>query len=412
MDKTITDIKAREIFDSRGNPTIEITMTSDPYTASCAVPSGASTGSYEALELRDGNAGYYSGKGVLQAIHHIDTIISPALRGAKLGNQSQIDQVLQELDSTQNKSHLGANALLAVSMVYAKLSAASMEIELHEYIRQLLDLERSTTYTPHIFANIINGGAHAPHSTTIQEFHIVPMHETISEKLSAIHMFQNHLKDHLIEHGSCALGIGDEGGYVISNKSSTEVLDMLHNIKAGMRIGGQIAFALDIAANEFLHDSYYHIDGQHLKPSLYEDMIQDMIKSYHIFAVEDPFAEHEFAAFARLQAKDRDTIVVGDDLVATNANRLQKAIESKSVGGVIIKPNQIGTLSETLTVIRIAKQNNIKCIASHRSGETNDTFIVDLAWGAQCFGMKLGALQRGERVAKYNRLRAISEQQS
>ena len=410
MPNTISDIRVREILDSRGNPTIEVTIHSLNEKATCSVPSGASRGTYEAIELRDGDPNRYNGKGVLRAINNINEVIAPALIGANLESQKNIDSILLELDGTNNKSHLGANAILAISIGTAKLAAKIKGLELHEYIREYYHIAPS----PHqgsikIFANMINGGAHAVKSTSVQEFQIVPMHDTVAENVELIRSFQDKLTTKLTEQASSALGTGDEGGYTISGYSTGQVLELMHNIKAEMQVGSRIAFSMDIAANELYSKGNYKIDGQELRPELYQEMITDIVGNYHVFAIEDPFEEQDFDSFKELRQKHPETMIIGDDLTVTNATRLKKAIETKSIDGLIVKPNQIGTLSETLEVITMAHQNDIRCIASHRSGETNDDFIIDIAWGTGCFGVKIGAIQRGERVAKYNRLLELSQ---
>lgn len=409
MPNTLKKIKAREIFDSRGNPTVEVTLATDTHTATCSVPSGASKGSYEAVEIRDQDPYRYHGLGVQKAIHNIETIIEPAIMGATIKDQQAFDQVLRDLDGTKNKSQIGANAILAVSVAHAKLAAAGRGLELFQFIN-----ERCNYASPHnpksirLFANVLNGGAHVTSGTSVQEFQIIPMEDNLKQNLELIYTFQSRLKKELSTNTTCAIGVGDEGGYAASNMTTTQILDLLHNIKASMQIGGKISFGLDVAANELYKDAHYNLDGQHLKPHIYADIIEDLLVNYQIFAIEDPFAEFEFEAFRSLRKKQPNTMVIGDDITVTNPERLKKAIQMKSIDGIIIKPNQIGTLSETLDVISIAHQNNINCIASHRSGETCDDFIVDIAWGTQCFGVKLGALQRGERIAKYNRLLALN----
>ncbi len=410
MPNTLKKIKAREILDSRGNPTVEVTLATDEYSATCSVPSGASTGSYEAIEIRDQDPYRYHGLGVQKAIENILTLIKPAIMGATIGDQQAFDQVLCDLDGTKNKSQLGANAILAVSIAHAKLVAATKKIQLHEFIS-----ERCHCASPHdpknirIFANVLNGGAHVTGGASVQEFQIIPMEDNLKQNLELIHEFQYRLQKQLSANTSCAIGVGDEGGYAASNLSTTQILDLLHNIKASMQVGGKISFGLDVAANELYGDAHYNLDGQKLKPHIYADMLTDMLVNYQIFAIEDPFAEFEFEAFKNLRNKQPGTMIIGDDITVTNPERLQKALQMKSIDGIIIKPNQIGTLSETLEVISLAHKNNIHCIASHRSGETCDDFIVDIAWGTQCFGIKLGAMQRGERTAKYNRLLALND---
>lgn len=407
MFKSISKISAREILDSRGNPTISVTLASMDKTATCSVPSGASKGTHEAFELRDNDLKRFDGKGVLRAVNNIETVIGPAILGTKTGKQKELDSLLCNIDGTKNKSSLGANAILAVSIAYAKLTSQLEGKELHELINELIGQDSTNFKGPKLFSNVINGGVHFPNSTSIQEFHAIPTRDSLIDNINLLNSFQENIKKYLIENNK-SLGTGDEGGYGLHGLTTDETLGVLQKIKTKMKLGSQLVFGLDIAANEFVKGNKYFFDGDKLTIDKYREKISKAIKDYHVFAVEDPFGEEEFGDFSLLQKKHPHTIIIGDDLTTTNPERLKKAIKERSISGIIIKPNQIGTLSETLEVMTLAKKNNIHCIASHRSGETNDDFIADIAWGAKCFGIKIGGLQRGERIAKYNRLLKIS----
>lgn len=409
---TFTHIKARQIFDSRGNPTIEVAAKYGDYVATASVPSGASTGSYEAHELRDRDETAYGGQGVHHAVSNINDVIGPALLGSRPDTIESIDKVLLNLDGTSNKSRLGANAILAVSMVATRLLAKAAGKPLFQYLRELSPIfAEEKNYHPQLFVNLINGGAHAKGSTTVQEFHILPRTGSLERDLELVATFQHRLKL-AITNLKQLPAVGDEGGFVLAHHTTEEALALLHNIKASMHLGGSVVFGMDVAAQSFFHEGRYHIDGQELSPTRYRDMLGDLITKYQIAAIEDPFIEDEYDDFGLLAKTNPNTLVIGDDLTVTNLHRLKIAQNQKSINALIIKPNQIGTISETLDVIRYAKQHHIHPIASHRSGETNDDFIVDLAMGTQCYGMKIGALQRGERIAKYNRLLEITEHEN
>lgn len=406
---TFEQLSARQILDSRGVPTIAVRAKFGDFLAEASVPSGASTGSYEAHELRDHDPALFNGKGVQHAVKNINEVIAPALLGSSPKSIEALDQVLLNLDGTSNKSRLGANAILAVSMVAARLLAAKEHLPLYRYLQSLSPVfSQESRYHPQLFVNLINGGAHAIGSTTIQEFHILPRTGNLSQDLQLIATFQAKLRSAIADLKQLP-AVGDEGGFVLAHHTTEEALALLHNIKASMHLGGSVVFGMDVAAESFFHENHYHIDGQELTKLRYQDMLGDLIQKYQIASIEDPFIEDDYDAFGGLAKAFPNTLVVGDDLTVTNLHRLKIAHNQKSISALIIKPNQIGTVSETLDVIRYAKQHHIHPIASHRSGETNDDFIVDLAVGTQCYGMKIGALQRGERIAKYNRLLEITE---
>jgi enolase len=379
------------------------------HIATAEVPSGASTGSHEAHELRDRDENAWNGKGVRGAIAAVTDTIAPAMCGGRFDNIKDADSLMRNLDGTPNKARLGANAILGVSMVVARLLALHEHLSLHAYFRSLSPLFQSGPSShPQILVNLINGGAHAGGGTSIQEFHILPRTGDLMEDLQLIHRFQNALKKKLhTQH--VAAGTGDEGGYVLPGYTSEQALELLHAMKASLHIGSSLAFGLDIAAESFYNNRHYDIDGNHLTPSQYKDHIVKLAQRYHLALIEDPLSEDNFTGFAELKKRIPETLIIGDDLTVTNPSRLQEAIQKRSISGLIIKPNQIGSVSETLEVIQIAKQHHLHPIASHRSGETNDDFIIDLGVGTGCYGLKIGALQRGERIAKYNRLLEIYE---
>ena len=403
----IKDIHAREILDSRGNPTIEVDMTLDNgITATASVPSGASTGSREALELRDKNPKRYEGKGVLQAVSNVNTIIRPALIGKK-ADQLSIDNYLIKLDGTENKSNLGANAILAVSLACLKCLAKANNKELFEYVSS-----KSVTM-PIPMINIINGGAHAVNNIDIQEFMIMPVMKSIKERVRAASEVFHALKN-LLSINGFAVGVGDEGGFAPNLNNNTMALDFIMEAirKAGYKPGEDIFIALDIAASE-LYDKQtntYKIDGKSYTSEELMKFYEKLIDTYPILSIEDPFYEDDFETLAKFTSVVGNRImVVGDDYFVTNEKYLQKGIEMHAGNAILLKANQIGTVSEMIKTIMLAKKNGYKTIISHRSGETEDTFIADLAVGLAIPFIKTGSMCRGERIAKYNRLMRIEE---
>ncbi len=403
----IKDIHAREILDSRGNPTIEVDMTLDNgITATASVPSGASTGSREALELRDKNPKRYEGKGVLQAVSNVNTIIRPALIGKK-ADQLSIDNYLIKLDGTENKSNLGANAILAVSLACLKCLAKANNKELFEYVSS-----KSVTM-PIPMINIINGGAHAVNNIDIQEFMIMPVMKSIKERVRAASEVFHALKN-LLSINGFAVGVGDEGGFAPNLNNNTMALDFIMEAirKTGYKPGEDIFIALDVAASE-LYDKQtntYKIDGKSYTSEELMKFYEKLIDTYPILSIEDPFYEDDFETLAKFTSVVGNRImVVGDDYFVTNEKYLQKGIEMHAGNAILLKANQIGTVSEMIKTIMLAKKNGYKTIISHRSGETEDTFIADLAVGLAIPFIKTGSMCRGERIAKYNRLMRIEE---
>lgn len=403
----IKDIHAREILDSRGNPTVEVDMTLDNgITKTASVPSGASTGSREALELRDKDQNRYEGKGVLKAVSNVNNIIRPALIGKK-ADQLFVDNLLISLDGTENKSNLGANATLAVSLACLKCLAASNNKELYEYVSN-----RSVS-VPIPMINIINGGAHAVNNIDIQEFMIMPVMKTIKERIRAASEVFHTLKK-LLSINNYAVGVGDEGGFAPNLENNQMALDFIMEAikKAGYKPGVDIFIALDIAASELYNNDTkkYKLDNKELSTDELMKYYIELINNYPILSIEDPFYENDFEALAKFTNLVNNRImVVGDDYFVTNEKYLQKGIDMKAGNAILLKANQIGTITEMTKTIMLAKKNNYKTIISHRSGETEDTFIADLAVGMAIPFIKTGSMCRGERIAKYNRLLRIEE---
>lgn len=410
----IAKILSREILDSRGVPTVEAeVVTMMGFSARAAVPSGASTGSYEALELRDKDKSRYNGKGVLRALHNIDTIIAPELMGMDLLDQRGIDRTLIAIDGTEDKSNLGANATLAVSLAVAKAAAKSLHLPLYRYIGGA-----STYIMPVPMMNIINAGRHSDAPVAFQEFMIRPIGaSTFSEGLRMGAEIFHALKAEL-RHRGFSTTVGDEGGFAPAFES---IEDVLHTMvlalnRAGYTAGRDVTFALDCAATEFYREKSYDyrcFEGSHgIKLSTAEqiDYLRQLVERYPIDSIEDPLAEDDWAGWQALTAAIGERCqIVGDDLFVTNPRRIYKGITQKCANAVLIKPNQIGTLTETIDAVRMAQHAGYKTIMSHRSGETEDTTIADLAVALGCGEIKCGSLSRGERTAKYNRLLRIEE---
>lgn len=398
----ITNLYAREILDSRGNPTVECELTTENFTVRASVPSGASTGTNEALELRDGDSRYH-GKGVTKAVNNVNTIIKNALIGKEL-NQKVLDNLLLELDGTKNKTNLGANAILSVSLCIMKAIAKSQNKDIYE----LFD----GPYTmPYPMMNIINGGVHATSSLEIQEFMIVPNQSTFKERLRCgAEVFQT-LKSILKQNGF-STSVGDEGGFAPTFKTIEEALDyiILAIKESGYIPGKDVNLALDAAASEFYKDGKYTINKKELTK---EELINYYIKlteTYPIISIEDAFSEEDIDSIKKLtELIGNKIMLVGDDYFVTNIEYLQKGITEKYNNAILLKANQIGTITEMLETIKLAKNSGFKTIISHRSGETEDTFISQMAVGLNLCYIKTGSLCRGERIAKYNELLRIEE---
>ena len=389
----IKSVKGRQVFDSRGNPTVEAEIIlQDETTGTSIVPSGASTGRYEAHELRDNNNNYLN-KSVFDAVKNINNKISKVLENKDSTNQSEIDKILINLDGTENKSNLGANSILAVSIANLKAAAKYSKKEIYEYIKT----ESKPLCIPYPLMNIINGGAHANNSLEIQEFMIRPDGaKNFKECMQMSFLVIQNLKKSL-ESKKISTSVGDEGGFAPSLRSDEEAIEIiLNSISAsGFKPGKDVSICLDVAANE-------------LKVPKNVQFFLDLVKKYPIKSIEDPFSEDDWDNWKNLTQKIKAQIV-GDDLFVTNKKRLEKGIKEKSANTILIKPNQIGTVSETLDTIKLAKENNFKTIISHRSGDSEDTFIADLAVATNSSQIKTGSLARSERVSKYNRLLRIEE---
>lgn len=411
----IKSIEALEILDSRGNPTVEATVIlEDASIGSAAVPSGASTGSYEAVELRDGDMKRYNGLGVLQTVKNIETIIAPALIGQEAGEQKNIDQLMIDLDGTENKAKLGANAILAVSLATARAQANSEKKPLYEYLAKFNPDFTGDYYLPLPMMNIMNGGKHANWATDIQEYMILPIGaQNMAEAVRMCAEVYFNLKKILKSKGY-EISVGDEGGFAPAVKSNAEPFELMSEAiqKAGYTLGTDIIFGIDAAATEFYKEGVYELkkEAKNLSSSELADFYLDLLKKYPIKTVEDIFSEDDWQGFQEFLSKTENKVqIVGDDLYVTNIKRLQKGIEQKSSNSILIKLNQIGTLSETVEAILLARQNNMTAVISHRSGETEDDFIADLATAMGTGQIKTGAPARSERTAKYNRLLKIEK---
>src|SRR3989344_1326059 len=385
---SITAIKAREILDSRGNPTLEVDLFTKQTCQSAAVPSGASTGKHEASELRDGGKRYL-GKGVQKAIRNVEQKISPLLKGLDCAEQRKIDELIIRKDGTENKSKFGANAILGVSLATARAANAEKKRFLFQYLHSLVGLDRKPAM-PRPFFNVINGGKHAGNKLAFQEFMIVPKAKSFAEALRMGSEVYHILKE-VIEkkYGKEATNVGDEGGFAPPLKRAEEALNILSEAiqKAGYK--GKIDLAIDCAASEFYKDGNYYLHTKMSKKKLL-DYYLHLIKKYSLISIEDHFEQDDFASFAELRKKSKIQIV-GDDLTVTNVERIEEAISEGSCNCLLLKVNQIGTLTEALDAVKLAYENNWKVMVSHRSGETEDTFIADLAVGIGCGMIKAGA---------------------
>lgn len=405
----IIDVQAREILDSRGNPTVEVeVLLDDASFGRAGVPSGASTGVHEVHELRDGGDRYL-GKGVRQAVENVNEKIAPAVTGLEADDQRLVDKVMLDLDGLDNKSNLGANAILGVSLATAKAAASSANLELFRYLGG-----PNAHVLPVPMMNIVNGGAHADSGVDVQEFMIAPIGaDSFREALRMGAEVYHSLKS-VIKSKGLSTGLGDEGGFAPSVDSTKEALDLIAEAvkKAGYKLGEDIAFALDAASSEFYDKDkgvYNFEGGEHSA----EDMVkvyEELVENYPIVSIEDPLQEDDWEGYTKLTAEIGDKVqIVGDDFFVTNPARLKEGIEKKAANALLVKVNQIGSLSETADAVQLAQNNNYRCMMSHRSGETEDTTIADLSVAYSCGQIKSGAPARSERVAKYNQLLRIEE---
>ncbi|HYJ07660.1 MAG TPA: phosphopyruvate hydratase [Polyangiaceae bacterium] len=404
----ILHVQAREILDSRGNPTVEAEVHTSSGFGRAAVPSGASTGEHEANELRDGDKKRYLGKGVLQAVENVNDKLGPAIVGMSAIDQPTVDQRLLELDGTANKSKLGANAILAVSMAVARAAADTVDLPLWRYLG---GVQARVLPTP--LMNIINGGAHADSGLEVQEFMIVPQgFPTFAEALRAGAEVFHNLKSILKKEGMVT-AVGDEGGFAPRLASNEQAIQRVMSAieAAGYKPGEQVAIAMDCAASEFYKDGKYTWDKQPRTAAELCEVYADLIKKYPIVSIEDGYAEDDWEGWKLMTDKLGSKIqLVGDDLFVTNVKRLSQGIEKKIANSILIKVNQIGSLTETLDTMRMAAQAGYTSIASHRSGETEDSFIADLAVATNCGQIKTGSLSRSDRIAKYNQLLRIADE--
>ena len=403
----IKNIYAREILDSRGNPTVEVELTLESgITAVASVPSGASTGKNEALELRDNDKNRYHGKGVLKAVNNVNNIIKPLLIGKDSLDQEEIDRIMLEKDGTENKEVLGANAILGVSLANLKAAAKYEGLELYEYLGREYSM-------PKCMMNILNGGVHASNNLDFQEFMIVPNKEEYHENLRMGSEVFNTLKSVLKER-NLLCGVGDEGGFAPQINDAKEALELIKEAitKSGYELGKDINIALDVAASEFYNEEedIYLLEGVKYTKEELVSYYQSLVDTYHIISIEDGMAEEDYEGWKLLTSKLSNIQLVGDDLFVTNKKLLQKGIDMYIANAILIKLNQIGTVTETLETIKLARDNNYKTIISHRSGETEDNYISDFAVGLNLGQIKTGSMSRGERLSKYNRLLRIEEQ--
>ena len=404
----IEHIHAREVLDSRGNPTVEVeVMTEEGDIGRAIVPSGASTGKFEAVELRDGDKNRYNGKGVTRAVNNVNNCIAPEIEGVNVLEQQEIDELMINLDGTENKSKLGANAILAVSLAVAKAASCNLQIPLYEYIGGF-----GARRIPIPMMNILNGGRHADNNITIQEFMIVPTLNTeFSEKLRMCVEVYTELKN-ILKKRKLVTSVGDEGGFAPDLQDDEEALELLVEAINSAGYKEDFAIALDVAASEMFEDGEYNFWKKNVTKTT-EEMIkyyEDLLEKYPIISIEDALAEEDWEGWKKLTNNIGSKVqLVGDDLFTTNVKRLIYGIDNNAANSILIKPNQIGTLTETIDAIKYAKKNGYSTIISHRSGETEDSFIADLGVGLETNYIKTGAPNRSERVAKYNRLLRIEE---
>ena len=401
----IKDIIGREILDSRGNPTVEVdVILEDGSVGRASVPSGASTGVREALELRD-SGNRYNGKGVLNAVNNVNTILHDNIVGMDSYNQREIDYKMIELDGTDTKSRLGANAILGVSMATLKAAANSQGKKLYEYIGNGKTLPRP-------MMNILNGGAHADNNLDFQEFMIIPERDTIKERIRVGAEVFHSLKSVLNEKGYFT-GVGDEGGFAPNLSSNKEGFELIIDAikKAGYIPGKDVFLGIDVAASEFYENGYYNVDGKKLTTDELISFYKELVSLYPIISIEDPVDENDWEGFTKITSELGDKIqLVGDDLFVTNKKCLEIGIEKHAGNAILLKVNQIGTITETLETIELAKRNGYRTIISHRSGETEDTTIADLAVGLDLGQIKTGSMSRTDRICKYNQLIRIEEE--
>lgn len=411
MNTNICNIKAREIIDSRGNPTVEAqVLLQNGVSATASVPSGASTGKFEAVELRDNDSRYH-GKGVMRAVNNVNEVIFPSLNGMSAIDQMRIDSEMLKLDPSENKSNIGANATLAVSLACAKAAAKSLSLPLYRYIG---GVDAHTLPVP--MMNILNGGAHASNNIDIQEFMIMPVSACcFKEALRQCCEIYHTLGD-ILKHEGKSTGVGDEGGFAPDLDSDEQAIEyILRAVETAGYTTDDIKIALDVASSEWYQDGFYHLPKRNVRMNSDDviSYIEDLCKKYPIISVEDPLSEHDFKGFSKLTQRIGSRIqLVGDDLFVTNTSRLRRGIKEKAANSILVKVNQIGTLTEALDAVKCAHRAGYTAVISHRSGETEDTTIADIAVATNSGQIKTGAPCRSDRVAKYNRLLRIEEELS
>ena len=406
----IKKVVAREVLDSRGNPTVKVDVVTEKYGASAIVPSGASTGKYEALELRDGDKKRYNGKGVLKAVYNVNKIISKKLVGMECKNQKKIDELMIKLDGTGNKSKLGGNAIIGVSMAVCKVGAVDSNLHLFEYIQKISGSKKMSLPVPQL--NIMNGGKHAGINNDLQEHMIIPakfdsFNEALRAGVEVYHELKSLLKG---KFGAQATLLGDEGGFVPKINNVEERLDLIDKAIDNVGYKNKIFLALDCAASEFFYTDYYKIGSEEYSPGQLIDFYRNLVKKYKIVSIEDGMAEDDWNGWKQLNKELGSKIqIVGDDLLVTNVNRIQEAVDADACNALLLKVNQIGTITEAINAANLSFKNKWNVIVSHRSGETEDNFIADLAVGLNANQSKFGAPARSERTVKYNRLLRIEE---
>lgn len=407
----IKKVVAREVFDSRGNPTVEATIVTDKHATSAIVPSGASTGSHEALELRDNDKKRYNGKGVLKAVSNVNKIISKKIIGLNCENQKKIDELIIKLDGTENKSKLGGNAIVAVSMAVCKAAAISKNIPLYEYIKQISGTKKVSLPIPQL--NIMNGGKHVGIDNDIQEHMIMPVKfksfkEALRAGVEVYHELGKLLKQ---KFGSQGILLGDEGGFVPKIDNVEARLELINKAIDNTGYKNKIFLALDCAASEFYYSGYYKIKDKEYSTGQLIDFYKNLVKKYKIISIEDGMAEDHWNGWKQLNKELGKTIqIVGDDLLVTNVNRIKQAVEESSCNSLLLKVNQIGTVTEAIESAKLAFKNKWSVVVSNRSGETEDSFIADLVVGLNANQSKFGACARSERTVKYNRLLRLEEE--
>ncbi len=412
----IKQIAAREILNSKGMPTVETTVIlNDGKIGTASTPTGTSVGNYEASELRDRDDKHFQGNGVLKPIANIEDLIAPNILGMEATKQHEIDKKMIELDGTQNKGRLGSNAMLSVSMAVAKAAAKSALLPTFLYLREFINKENTSVKIPTPAFNILNGGKHAGDNTDFQEYMVVPASsKTYSESLDMAVVLYNSLRK-ILEQNNFSTLVGDEGGFAPKLQANRDGLDVMKQAidATPFRYGFDVFLGLDVAATNFFQGGKYHIKDKTmpLSSDALIEYYEELNKEFHLLYLEDPLAQDDWNGWSKIYSLiSQQTLIVGDDLTATNPYRLQMALDKKTITGIVIKPNQIGTVIEAMAVVEVARQAGIKIIVSHRSGETNDDFIADFAVAVSADYVKFGAPVRGERVAKYNRLLEIERE--